>query len=222
MSDTVNGNLTMEYHPPQDVTSQQLAKIYASALLTNALQRNEVDNVLEELTSLIDDVFQADPIVEEMFAAPIVPTEVKEAAIQRLCEGRASELISNFLQVLNQHGRLELVRLIAKEMRKLIDERARRIRVLVRTALPLPEDQQQRLAQYIHEALNLEPVLDLQVDPELLGGLVVRVLDWQFDGSVRTRLFDLRNQIIERSSHEIQSGRNRFCADEGDRGLSQK
>ena len=61
----------------------------------------------------------------------------------------------------------------------------------------------------------MEPVLDVQVDPELLGGLVVRVADWQFDGSVRSRLQNLRNQLIENSSHEIQSGRDRFRSDEG-------
>jgi F-type H+-transporting ATPase subunit delta len=56
----------------------------------------------------------------------------------------------------------------------------------------------------------MEPILDLQVDPQLLGGLVVKIGDWLYDGSVRARLQAFRDHLIARSSHEIQSGRNRF------------
>jgi F-type H+-transporting ATPase subunit delta len=51
------------------------------------------------------------------------------------------------------------------------------------------------------------------VDPSLLGGLVVRTGDYVYDASVRTRLETIRKQLIERSSHEIQTGRDRFYAD---------
>ena len=50
------------------------------------------------------------------------------------------------------------------------------------------------------------------VEPELLGGLVVQVDDWVYDASVRTRLDILRKQLVERSSHAIQSGRDRFSS----------
>ncbi len=201
------------YHAPSDVGAQRLARVYAEALLRGAVSENQVDGVLESLESLVQDVFQAQPLLEEMFAAPVVPPHVKEEAINRLCEGRASDLFRKFLLVVNHHGRLELLRLIAQELHKLVDERAHRVHVLVRAAAPLADDQRQRLAEFIGGALHLEPVLDVQIEPELLGGLVVRVADWQFDGSVRTRLLNIRNQIIERSSHEIQTGRDRFRTD---------
>ena len=60
--------------------------------------------------------------------------------------------------------------------------------------------------------MRLEPILDLTLDPELLGGLIVRVGDWQYDGSVSGRLKTLRDHLIARSSHEIQSGRDRFSS----------
>jgi F-type H+-transporting ATPase subunit delta len=207
MSETNEG---VRYRAPSDVSSQRLAKVYAEALLRNAQQQQLVDGVLESLESLVQDVFAAQPLLEEMFAAPVVATHVKEQAIHRTCEGRVSDLFRNFLLVLNHHGRLELLRLIAQEYHKLVDQLRNRVPVLVRVAAPLAEDQRQRLAEFIGGALRLEPVLDVKVDPDLLGGLVVRVADWQFDGSVRSRLVNLRNQLIERSSHEIQSGRDRF------------
>ena len=83
----------------------------------------------------------------------------------------------------------------------------------MRTAVPLPEDQQERLRQGVRNAMNLEPILETRVEPDLLGGLILKVGDWQFDGSVRTRLDNIRQYLIERSSHEIQSGRDRFSPD---------
>src|SRR5437867_766239 len=116
MSDAANDNVSSQYRPPHDVGSQRLAHVYAEALLASALQRDEADGVLAELESLVGDVFQAQPILEELFAAPVVPAHVKEEAINKLCEGRASDLLRDFLQVVNRHGRLELVRLIAREL----------------------------------------------------------------------------------------------------------
>src|SRR5262249_56227312 len=82
--------------------------------------------------------------------------------------------------------------------------------VEVRSAAPLDDDQRDRLRRELQETFHLEPLLETEVDPELLGGMLVRVGDWVYDASVRTQLETIRNQIIARSSHEIQSGRNRF------------
>jgi F-type H+-transporting ATPase subunit delta len=203
-------NTRTQFRPPNDVGAQRLAKVYAEALLGSATQGNAVESVLEEFDSLINDVFAAEPLLEDMFCTPVVPAKVKEAGLERVFEGRASELFRNFLQVLNHHNRLDLLRLILKALHQLVDDRNRRIRVRVRSAVPLSDAHRARLEQAVRNNLKLEPVFDETVDPELLGGLIVRVKDWQFDGSVRSQLTKLRNQLIERSSHEIQSGRDRF------------
>src|SRR5262249_19237563 len=134
----------------------------------------------------------------------------KATVIQSLFGSRASELFVNFLLVLNDHERLDLIRPILAAYRDLRDERAGRMRVQVRTVVPLPDDQRQRLLHQLRESFHKEPLLETRLDPDLLGGMVVRVGDWVYDSSVRQRLETIRNQIIARSSHEIQSGRNRF------------
>ncbi|HEY2909710.1 MAG TPA: F0F1 ATP synthase subunit delta, partial [Gemmataceae bacterium] len=58
--------------------------------------------------------------------------------------------------------------------------------------------------------LKKTPILVVRVEPELIGGLIVHVGDKLHDTSVRTRLRNIRNQLLARGSHEIQSGRNRF------------
>jgi F-type H+-transporting ATPase subunit delta len=203
-----------QVQPTADVSAQRIARIYAEALLNAAEKRGEGQAVLEQLDSLVGDVFAANPHVEEFLASPAVPTKVKAAAIDNTFGPRSGQLFTNFLRVLNDHGRLELLRAINFALRELVDRRARRVRVHVRSATPLHDDQRERLRQELREGFRLEPVLEEHVDPDLLGGLVVRVGDWQYDGSVRTRLRTIRTFLIERSSNEIQSGRDRFSTGE--------
>jgi F-type H+-transporting ATPase subunit delta len=202
-----------QVQPTADVGAQRIARIYAEALLNAAEKRGEGQAVLDQLDSLVRDVFAANPHVEEFLASPAVPAKVKAAAIDSTFGPRSSELFTNFLRVLNDHGRLELLRTIDVALHELADQRAHRVRVQVRSATPLQDDQRERLRRELREGFHLEPVLDERVDPDLLGGLVVRVRDWQYDGSVRTQLRTIRNYLIERSDHEIQSGRDRFSTD---------
>jgi len=132
--------------------------------------------------------------------------------IQSVFGTRASELFVNFLLVLNKHERLDLIRPILAAFRELSDERAKRLRVKVRSAVPLAEDQQARLRNELQETFHREPLLETAVEPDLLGGMIVSVGDWVYDASVRSQLETLRKQLIERSSYEIQSGRNRFSS----------
>ncbi len=64
--------------------------------------------------------------------------------------------------------------------------------------------------------LEGEPVLDERVDPGVIGGIVVRIGDTVYDGSIANQLENLRQQIIDRSAHEIQSRRDRFRSPAGD------
>jgi F-type H+-transporting ATPase subunit delta len=203
-----------DYHA--DVSAQRIAKVYAEALLNAAEKRQDADAVADQLDSLIDDVFKADSEFEKFLASGAVGRNQKAELLRRLFGQRAGELFLNFLMVLNDHERLDLLRPIRHAFRDLRDERARRMRVRVRSAVPLAEDQRQRLVRELHETFHLEPVLEPEVDPALLGGMVVRVGDWVYDASIRTRLQTIRNQIIARSSYEIQSGRNRFSSPVGD------
>jgi F-type H+-transporting ATPase subunit delta len=210
MSET--GETEFSYHA--DVSAQRVARVYAEALLNAAEKHNEVDAVYDQLDSLATDLFRADPMFAEYLASGAVSRERKAALLRSVFEKRASKLFFNFLMVLNQHERLALLRPIRDAYRDLRDERARRMRVQVRSAVPLTGDQLDRLKKELHDSFHQEPVLETRTDPDLLGGLVVQVGDWVYDASVRTQLENLRNQIMARSSYEIQSGRNRFSSPE--------
>src|SRR5579885_502671 len=176
-----------------DVGAQRVARVYAEALLGAAGQRGQAQEVLEELDSLVEDVFAADPSLEAFLAGGAVSRKRKADLIRRVFGGRASELFLNFLLVLNDHDRLGLLRDVLREYRGLFDSRAGRFRARVVSAVPLADDQRERLRQQLRESFRGEPVVEEEVDPDLLGGLVVRVGDWVYDSSVRTRLQTLEN-----------------------------
>jgi len=204
-----------EFEPMADVGAQRVAHVYAEALLNAADKQGQSEQILDSLDSLIRDLFSGDPQLETFLSSSAIGRDRKARVIDKVFESRASQLFVDFLLVLNRHERLGLLRPILTAAKEIRDERAKRIRVQVRSAVPLADEEANRLRQQLRDALKVEPILQPEVDPDLLGGVVVQVGDWLYDASVRAKLDSLRNQLIERSSHEIQSGRDRFSIASG-------
>ena len=196
-----------------DVGARRVARVYAEALLDEAQQRGQGPELLEELQSLRNDVVRASPDTEEFFTSAAVGRDRKASALRAALGGRASGLLLNFVLVLNDHDRLDLLPAVVTSYRDLLEQRIGQMRVQVRSAVPLEAGQRERLERELREAFRREPILEARVDPDLLGGLVVQVGDWLYDASVRTRLETMRNELMDRSSYEIQVGRDRFSSD---------
>jgi F-type H+-transporting ATPase subunit delta len=210
MSDT-DQNPPPEHHA--DVGAERLARVYAESLLAATSDAGQAAQVIEEIDSLIDDVFKNDSRLEALFAGAAIGRNARRAAMEKVFAKRAGDLFYKFLMVLNDHERLELLRPIRYALHELDNERNQRVKVHVFTAAALPGDFGQRIAGAVREQFGMEPVLVPHVDPSLLGGLKIRIGDKQFDATVRTRLDNLRTQIIARSSYEIQSRRDHFSTD---------
>jgi F-type H+-transporting ATPase subunit delta len=140
----------------------------------------------------------AHPELREFFENPTIGKRAKSAA---LTPGLAdsSPLLRGFIGVLLQNNRLELFRPVAQAYARILDRRAGRVPVLVTAAVEPTDEQREKIAANLKKLLdNREPVLDVRVDPDLLGGMVVRVGDTVIDTSVRTRLQSLRNLLLAR------------------------
>ena len=197
-----------------DTSAKRLATIYGEALLNAAQASDSVAQVLEEIDSLIDDVFKGNPQVEALLAGAAVGRKTREEAIKKAFASRASDTFYKFLLVLNDHDRLDLLRAIRRALHELSDERLRRLRVQVTSAVALSDAFKTRIRDTIQTQFQLEPVLVEKVDPTVLGGMKIRIGDTVYDATLLTRIHNLRNQLIARSSHEIQSRRDRFSSAE--------
>jgi F-type H+-transporting ATPase subunit delta len=193
-----------------NVSAERIARVYAESLY-KAAPAGQDEELGAELLELVGVLFPKVANLENFFSSGIITKSQKAEFIDKQFAGKASETFVNFLHILNNHGRLDLLHAIALSYQELVDEKHRRVNVVVKSAVALDDTQRDSLKKQLNEMFNFEPKLEEQIDPELLGGLIVRVGDWQFDGTVKARLNQLKNQLLERSSHEIQGRRDRFC-----------
>ncbi len=201
-------------HVLEDPSSQAVARVYAIAYL-NAAQNTGEASPLEELTSFQNDVVNTTPHFAGILASELFSSEQKLDLLQRTVLPVASPFFANFLKVLAQHDRLALIPQILKEAEAEHERRVGQKQIQVRSAVPLSDEQLGNIKQRLQSSLNLEPVLFPSIDPELIGGLVIQVGDTVYDGSLKTRLKNLRQRLQRGYLNEIQSGRDRFSSPEG-------
>jgi F-type H+-transporting ATPase subunit delta len=196
-----------------DDTSRRVGRVYAEALYSAAADSRQEAEILEELQAL-ETILRQEPRFRSYIAGQGTGRDRRKGLL-KVFEGRANDLLVKFLFVLNEHDRLDALSAVIDAYRTIYEQRSGRVRVAVHSAVPLDEQQQDHLRQRLRSALNAEPVLHLRTDPELLGGLVIQANGWLYDSSVRSRLRDLRKQISEKGSYEIQSRRDRFSSPTG-------
>ena len=130
-----------------------------------------------------------------VLANPSIPVDQRSVAVAALLEGTASRPVQNLIQLLLRRHRIEQLPRVAAEFRRLDDRRQGITHATATSAAALTPDEVRALTARLEQSTGGRIALDVQVDPSLLGGLVVRVGDRLIDGSVRGRLERLRTQL---------------------------
>jgi F-type H+-transporting ATPase subunit delta len=195
--------------------AQQVATVYARALLNTAEKAGKTDEIVAELDSLVVDLLDKLPQLEAVLNSMVVEPDQKIQLLDRLLGGKANPLLLNFLKTLARHDRLDVLRPVHQSIHVLLDELRQNVRVEVQAAAALGDQERQQIVALVARLFGGKPVLVEQVQPELIGGIVMRVGDTVYDGSIATHLEKLRQQMIDRSVHEIQSRRDRFSSPTG-------
>ena len=190
-------------------STQALSRVYADAFLA-AANGVGVGAALSEYRSFLDEVVEKFPELRRLLGSAIMNRDEKVKIVSRISEGRCSEFFANFLKVLARHDRLDLLSTIYQESERRFETESGKRRVQVRSAVSLTPEMQARIVDSLQTRLGFQPLLEVHVDPALLGGLVIRIGDTVYDSSLRTRLKQLRARFSQRKLHEIQSGRDRF------------
>jgi F-type H+-transporting ATPase subunit delta len=172
-----------------------IARNYAEALFELA----EKSGRTEEYAGLIDAVaaaVAAAPSVEAVLMSPKVTKAQKSVLLADALKGSAPKEFVQFLQSVVRRGRQNLFDLMASEYLGLLDLKLNRVRASVTTARPADAALRQQIATRLTEVMGRQ-VLPLFVeDPAILGGVVVRVGDRVFDGSVKRRMALLRRALL--------------------------
>jgi F-type H+-transporting ATPase subunit delta len=171
---------------------------YAGALFEAARERGELEEVLSDLGEFVAALHDSEEL-RLFYYGGQVPERQKRRAIDGLTEGMKTST-TNFLKVLVDNGREEILEEVLGRYEQLVKEHLGRIEVGVTTAVELSQEQLDRVKERLGSVLEgKEIVLETNVDPELIGGAVFRFGGRMMDGSIRGRLESLREGMLERS-----------------------
>lgn len=173
------------------MADRQAAKRYAQAAF--AIARD--GDAIAQWRADLDDVAAvlADSDAAGWFAAPRVPVGDRQAAAERALD--VGPLALNLARLLIAKGRTPEAREIADAFSRLADEHEGLAQAEITTAVPLRDDQVAAMEQRLGEALGKQITATAAVDSDIIGGVVLRIDDHLIDGSVRTRLRRLRQEL---------------------------
>jgi F-type H+-transporting ATPase subunit delta len=178
------------------VAKAPTARRYAQALFALADEKNATEAWLDDLRELKAEM--DDPTVALYLSTPRVPAEQKLAVVAQLCEGRDT-MIGNLMGLLSSRLGTALLGAVAAEYESLLNVRLGRVSAVVTTAAPISDAQQERLRESLGTSLQKTVVLETREDPEIIGGVMVRVGDQIIDGSVRSKLLALKQRLAHES-----------------------
>jgi len=177
------------------MSQQSIARRYAQALYEEA----EAQGVMEAVDGdvhAIRDALDASRELAAFFASPVVSRERKRTVVRSLFAERVSETTVRFVEMLVEKRREDLFADVADAFLALRDEHLGIVGVPVRSARPLDADAEQAVGSRMKELTGKDTRLSVTVDPALRGGIVVRVGDTVYDGSVKNRLESLKDRLV--------------------------
>lgn len=195
-----------------DVGRQQVGRVYALALLRAAEKEGKADEIATELDSLIADVLDRLPDLDATLASPRVAHDDMCLLLEKAFASRMSRALLNFLKVVSSHGRLNCLREINQQARTLLNETMGRVEVSVTTAEPINGQLLKNVGEQLRGAMRSEIDLQTRVDDDLIGGVVVRVGDTVYDGSIANRFERLRDKALQKTAEEIRQSVERFTS----------
>lgn len=170
---------------------------YAKALFELAREDSRIDEVRAELRAL-GAALETSPELGNVLLQPLYPAAERRAVLAGVVEKlEASPILRSFYSFLIDQRRLVDLAGIEGEYGRLADQAAGITVAKVRTATPLTEEQQGRLQRALAQKTGRNVTLDVEVDADLLGGLVAQIGDTIFDGSLKTQLHQLRSGIAK-------------------------
>ena len=172
----------------------RIAKPYAQALYDAAAEQDALDRIVGDANQVVD-LAQESEGFEQFLTNPILSPQFKSEMFQQLLYEAVHPLTLNFLLLLASKQRERFLVAILQAFLKLVDLKAGRVVAQVTSAVPLSDAQQTSLVKQLSDYSGAEVRLELSEDTAIKGGIIVRLGDTVFDGSVATQLQRLRSLL---------------------------
>jgi F-type H+-transporting ATPase subunit delta len=173
-----------------------IARRYATALLELGVESGKLDSLVDEIANAAQ-AYEASPELRSALADPLVPIAAKHGIVndlaQRLGLGQAAK---NVVTMLLDRRRIQAIVPISERLKEMADEKKGVVRAEVHTAMPLPEEYFTQLQAQLERVTGRKIALDRKLDPTLICGVIARVGDTIYDGSLLSRHRQLKDSML--------------------------
>lgn len=172
---------------------EEIAQVYARSLFEVATEHDKLDVVRDQIGELADALTENREL-QVFFFSPYFSSEEKKAGLHRAIDG-ADESVMNFLELLVEKHRMPVLFRIRRELDRLWEDANQLLPVQITSAVALEQSVTERLGEEIGRQTGRRVQLTSTVDPDVIGGIVLRVGNSILDASIRHRLESLRKQV---------------------------
>ena len=174
---------------------EYLDRRYALALYEVAEQKGKVDEYLGDLREICE-LIENNKDFFEVIKHPQIGTKQKKKTFINIFKGKIDEELLSFLLILIEKDRILFLKEKLTEMEKIHLKKLNVLQGIVKTTVPLEENEYNSLVDKLEKKYNKEVILKKEIDPGILGGIYVRIGNDVIDGTVKTRLDDLEKLML--------------------------
>ena len=177
--------------------SSRAVRRYAKALLKIGLEEGEAEQYGEEL-SLFNNFLQAEEKLRLVLINPAIHPKQRTSIVEEIAKRLGlSEVIINFLRILVEKNRIKALPDLLQIYRDLLDEAMGRARAVLYTPFDLSEERIKVITRSLEEKVEKKIIMRVEKDPTLIGGVVVKIGGMIYDGSIRTQLRRVKENMLE-------------------------
>ena len=171
---------------------------YAKAILSFALEQQKEVEVNNDMLLVVNTI-QDSKELQLLLSSPVLKTELKKSALKEIFASKTSSLTIGLINLLIDNKRLPILGEVAKKYNVIFDSLKGIEVAKVTTAIPLTEELNQQVLQKVIEITGKQATIESIINPDIIGGFILRVGDIQYDASVANKLQVLKRQFESES-----------------------
>lgn len=176
---------------------EYLDRRYALALYEVAKEKDKVDEYINDLREICD-LIENNKDFYEVVKHPQISTKNKKRTFINIFKGKIDEELLSFLLILIEKDRILYLREKLNQMEKIDLERKNILSAVVKTAVPLLESEISNLQEKLEKQYNKKIIMTTEIDKSLLGGVYVRVGNDVIDGTIKSKLEEMKDIMLKR------------------------
>ncbi|MDK2564800.1 F0F1 ATP synthase subunit delta [Romboutsia sedimentorum] len=173
-----------------------IAGRYAEALFQVGEENNSTTNLYEELNSVID-ILKSNQDFYNVLKSPLVTKVDKKDLVEKVFGNQISDNLNNFLKIIIDKDRVAALEAVQKSCKALLNEKNNIIEGSAITAVPMSQEELKQLEAKLSSKYNKNVTLENKIDESILGGVLVRLGNEEIDGTVKTRLTKMKDQLSQ-------------------------